>query len=220
MTMEFQNQVSLEGCAASSPSFSHENHGTRFYRFPLCISRLSGQEDLLPVLVPESRCELVQPGASLRLTGQLRSYNNPSGQGRRLILSIFPLTLEAGSGGDQNQILLQGNLCKPPILRRTPLGRNICDLMLAVPRPYGRTDYLPVIAWGQLAAEVSTLSVGDPLGLMGRVQSRSYQKVTEHGVEERVAYEVSMMDRREEPFLSEETLNPLDSVAFTSSNPL
>ena len=98
-----------------------------------------------------------------------------------------------GLGEPCNQILLSGSLCKPPILRRTPLGRSICDLMLAVPRRYGRADYLPVIAWGQLAARASGLQVGDRITLEGRVQSRTYHKVTETGTEERVAYEVSMM---------------------------
>ena len=114
------------------------------------------------------------------------------------MLTVHVQHLEPGLGEPRNQILLSGALCKPPILRRTPLGRQICDLMLAVPRRYGRADYLPVIAWGQLAIQASALEVGDALSLEGRVQSRTYRKVTDQGAEERVAYEVSMMHLLEE----------------------
>ena len=193
MTTPIQNDVLLEGCPLAEPAWSHENHGARFYRFPLQVPRLSGTPDILPVLVPEALVPQVIPGAQLRVGGQLRSFNNRSGVGSRLVLTVYAQRLKAGLGEPWNQILLSGTLCKPPILRRTPLGRQICDLMLAVPRRYGRADYLPVIAWGQLAVQASALTVGDPLALEGRVQSRTYHKVTGQGSEERVAYEVSMM---------------------------
>ena len=109
------------------------------------------------------------------------------------MLTVYAQEIEPGLEETVNQILLSGALCKPPIFRRTPLGRSICDLMLAVPRRYGRADYLPVIAWGQLAVRAGRLQVGDPLSLEGRVQSRTYRKVTDAGTEERTAYEVSMM---------------------------
>ena len=193
MTTQTRNEVLLEGTALETPSLYHENHATRFYRFPLQVPRLSGQVDTLPILVPEPLLARVTKGADLRVQGQLRSFNNRSGVGSRLVLTVYAQELQPGLDEPWNQIVLSGALCKPPIFRRTPLGRSICDLMLAVPRRYGRADYLPVIAWGQLAVKASRLRVGDPLALEGRVQSRTYHKVTDLGSEERVAYEVSMM---------------------------
>ena len=196
--MNNQNQVILEGQATEAPVLSHENHGARFYRFILQVPRLSGQSDLLPILTPEANLEQIRPGIPLSVQGQLRSFNNRTGVGSRLILSVYARNIREGTGVSRNRILLAGTICKPPIFRRTPLGRGICDIMLAVSRPYGRADYLPVIAWGQLALETSALHVGDPLELEGRVQSRIYHKVTEDGsTEERTAYEVSMMRRPE-----------------------
>lgn len=192
MTTQIRNEVLLEGIPSSQPEWSHENHGTQFYRFFLQVSRLSGTPDTLPVLLPEALLPQVQNQA-LRVQGQLRSFNNRSGVGSRLVLTVYAQTLTPGTGELCNHIALSGSLCKAPIFRRTPLGRSICDVMLAVPRRYGRADYLPVIAWGQLAAQVSRLRVGDPLSLEGRIQSRIYQKVTDAGTQERTAYEVSIM---------------------------
>jgi len=187
------NEAELIGTVRSAPAFSHENHGCRFYRLILQVPRLSGQADLLPVLAGEEQLAEARPGALLRVMGQLRSFNNKSGQGSRLVLAVFAQSLEPAADGAENRIVLAGTLCKPPILRRTPLGRCICDLMLAVPRRYGRADYLPVIAWGQLAARLSRRAVGGFVRLEGRVQSRVYTKVTPGGPEERTAYEVSVM---------------------------
>lgn len=192
MTTQIRNEVLLEGIPSSRPEWSHENHGTQFYRFFLQVPRLSGTPDTLPVLLPEALLPQVQNQA-LRVQGQLRSFNNRSGVGSRLVLTVYAQTLTPGTGELCNHIALSGSLCKAPIFRRTPLGRSICDVMLAVPRRYGRADYLPVIAWGQLAAQVSRLRVGDPLSLEGRIQSRIYQKVTDAGTQERTAYEVSIM---------------------------
>jgi len=191
--MTTQNNVLLEGLPLDAPAWSHENHGTQFYRFLLQVPRLSGTPDTLPVLLPEHLTGQVLPGEALRLEGQLRSFNNRSGVGSRLVLTVYGQTLQPGLGESCNQILLTGTVCKPPIFRRTPLGRSICDLMLAAPRRYGRADYLPVIAWGQLAVRSSEFQVGEAVSLEGRVQSRVYHKVTDSGTEERVAYEVSMM---------------------------
>ena len=188
-----RNEVELEGQVLTAPEFSHENHDTRFYRFSLQIPRLSGQWDILPVLIPESLTGQVIPGEPLRLTGQLRSFNNRSQQGRRLVLSVHVQSLLPCQGEPCNRILLSGRLCKTPILRRTPLGRSICDLMLAVPRRYSRTDYLPVIVWGRLALEAAGLPVSAPVTLEGRIQSREYTKVTDDGPCQRTAYEVSVM---------------------------
>ena len=194
MTIETRNEVLLEGTALEAPVLSHENHGTRFYRFPLEVPRLSGTPDTLPVLLPEPLLDIVQTEAPLRVQGQLRSFNNRSGVGNRLVLTVFAQAWEPAAGEPCNRILLSGALCKPPTFRRTPLGRSICDLMLAVSRRYGRADYLPVIAWGQLAVQAARLRVGDALSLEGRVQSRIYRKVLEDGtVQDRVAYEVSAM---------------------------
>ena len=195
-----QNYVELWGVADAAPVFSHENHGERFYRFPLRVERLSGQSDLPLILAPSAllgRVEITE-GTPLRVIGQLRSFNNRSGHGSRLVISTFAQSIELGDGGHFNRILLTGVLCKPPTLRRTPLGRSICDMILAVNRRYGRADYLPCIAWGQVAAQVAQMQVGDRLTLEGRVQSRTYLKQTDEGSEERTAYEVSVMQLLEE----------------------
>ena len=181
MTTQTRNEVLLEGTALEAPVLSHENHGTRFYRFPLEVPRLSCTPDTLPVLLPEPLLDTVQTEAPLRVQGQLRSFNNRSGVGNRLVLTVYAQAIQPGTEEPCNRILLSGALCKPPIFRRTPLGRSICDLMLAVSRRYGRADYLPVIAWGQLAVRAARLQVGDPLSLEGRVQSRAYRKVLEDG---------------------------------------
>ena len=193
MTTQTCNEVLLVGTALDVPALSHENHGARFYRFSLEVPRLSGQADVLPVLLPEPVLLPLSPGSPVRIRGQLRSFNNRSGVGSRLVLTVYAQEAEHGDGAAQNHIRLSGSLCKPPVYRRTPLGRSICDLMLAVPRRYGRADYLPAIAWGQLAARCARLQVGDGLTLEGRIQSRTYKKVTDAGTQDRVAYEVSIM---------------------------
>ena len=195
-----QNHVELCGVAAAEPRYSHENHGQRFYKFPLRVDRLSGQADV-PVVVASERLLgrlPVERGKPLRVVGQLRSFNNKSGQGSRLVITVLAQELSEHVGEAFNRILLSGVLCKQPYLRRTPLGRSICDIILAVNRRYGRADYLPCIAWGQVAAEVAQMSVGDRLALEGRVQSRAYTKMLDTGPEERVAFEVSIMQLAED----------------------
>ena len=193
MTTHAQNNVLLEGIPLAAPELSHETHDTRFYRFFMDIPRLSGQSDHIPVLLPEPLVPQVQPGIPLCVQGQMRSFNNRSGSGSRLVLTVYALTLLPPEGTPCNEIILAGALCKPPVFRRTPLGRSICDLMLAVSRRYGRSDYLPVIAWGQLATLCSSYEVGDSIRLEGRIQSRTYRKVLDDHTEIRVAYEVSML---------------------------
>ena len=193
---ETRNDLLLRGTAAAEPAFSHENHGQRFYRFPLSVRRLSGQADVLQVIATGEQLSHLLPltGRRLEIQGQLRSFNNKSGQGSRLVISAFTRLLVETAGEDVNIIELKGAICKPPVLRRTPLGRCICDMMLAVNRRYGRADYLPCIAWGQVAMVTGQLPVGSTLALEGRVQSRAYRKVLEDGtIQERVAYEVSAM---------------------------
>lgn len=189
------NRVRLCGRAAGEPKLSHINHGESFYRFPLSVERLSGQEDRLPVILPRPLLEAhpVHTGDVLTLTGQLRSFNNRSGQGPRLVISVFVRELIPGGAAPFNQIQLSGILCKTPTLRRTPLGREICDLILAVNRRYGRADYLPCIAWGVIAQQTAILPVGSRLTVEGRVQSRGYTKTVDGVEQERTAYEVSIM---------------------------
>ncbi len=202
---ETRNLVRLRGTAAGEPRFSHENHGQRFYRFPFAVRRLSGQADTLHVIATGEQLEGLLPleGRRLSLEGQLRSFNNKSGTGSKLVISVFARTLlPAEEGEDLNMIELQGVICKPPILRRTPLGRCISDMMLAVNRRYGRADYLPCIAWGQVAMLTGRMDVGETLSLEGRVQSRAYTKVVDGQPQERTAFEVSIMhlvDEWEEP---------------------
>ena len=190
-----QNYVELWGTAEQDPAPSHENHGQKFCKFSLRVERLSGQADFPVIVVNDQMLQRfpIQRGQSLRIVGQLRSFNNKSGQGNRLIITVLAHTIEPGDGEHFNRILLSGVICKQPTLRRTPLGRSICDIILAVNRHYGRADYLPCIAWGQVAARVSQMGVGDRLALEGRVQSRNYMKVLDTGAEERTAYEVSVM---------------------------
>ena len=189
------NRVQLCGAVHSAPTFSHENHGVPFYSFSLSIPRLSGVDDVLPILLPATLLDAnpISVGEMTSLDGQLRSFNNRSGVGNKLVLAVYAQELQEPLGEPCNQITLTGSLCKPPILRRTPLGRSICDMMLAAPRHYGRADYLPVIAWGQLALQASRLQTSDTITLSGRIQSRSYHKVTDSGTEERTAYEISAL---------------------------
>ena len=191
-----KNTVVLCGTARCEAIFSHENHGERFYRFSLQVRRLSQQFDCLPVLLTAQQLEPLLPltGRHLMVEGQLRSFNNKSGQGSKLVISVLARTIQdAPLSCDTNRVELTGVICKPPILRRTPLGRCICDIMLAVNRRYGRADYLPCIAWGQVAMITGQMAVGDCLSLEGRVQSRIYTKVIEGCAQERTAYEVSIM---------------------------
>ena len=193
---ETRNLVQLRGTAAGEPAFSHENHGQQFYRFPFSIRRLSGQADVLHVIATREqlRGHLPLEGRRLAVEGQLRSFNNKSGCGSKLVISVFARMLEAADGEeDLNSIQLRGVICKPPVLRRTPLGRCISDMMLAVNRRYGRADYLPCIAWGQVAMITGRMDVGETLSLEGRVQSRAYTKVIEGCAQERTAFEVSVM---------------------------
>ena len=189
------NRVELCGTALEAPALSHVNHGCAFYRFPLSVLRLSGQPDKLQIIAPQSLLASlpVSPGDTVAVTGQLRSFNNKSGQGSRLVLSVFAQSMTPGGTAPLNRIQLSGILCKQPVLRRTPLGREICDMILAVNRRYGRADYLPCIAWGAVAQQAAAMTTGDRLTIEGRVQSRTYTK-TEGGVStERTAYEVSIM---------------------------
>ena len=199
------NRVALCGTVLAAPVLSQGTHGWAFCCCPLSGARLSGQPDKLQVIAPQPLLDAlpVSPGDTVTVTGQLRSFNNKSGQGSRLVISVFAQTLTAGGAGPLNRIQLSGILCKQPVLRRTPLGREICDMILAVNRRYGRADYLPCIAWGAVAQQAACLHTGQRFTAEGRVQSRVYTK-NENGVlTDRTAYEVSIMRPAEvEEFLT------------------
>ena len=189
------NMISLRGELVGLPEFSHENHGRFFYRFELDVPRLSGTVDRLPVIAESSllnRLDL-SGGDMIGVTGQIRSHNLRSDGSRRLLIFVFASDLNAEEGDPVNHVLLEGPLCREPTYRRTPLGREICDAMLAVPRAFRRADYVPCILWGRTAQEVSVCHARDRVRVCGRLQSRRYTKVTEEGPVERVAYEVSAL---------------------------
>lgn len=187
------NHIALVGCLASGVRYSHSNHGRRFDSFYLEVSRLSGAVDRLQIIAPEELLAAtpVTDGDGLQVSGQIRSYNNRSSEGRRLIISVLAEELQITSAPHDNCVSLRGIICKDPVYRRTPLGREICDVMLAVNRPYHRADYLPCILWGKCAQEVSCYPVGTPLALTGRLQSREYIKMIDGIAEQRTAYEIS-----------------------------
>ena len=192
------NTVFLRGCVRGAPTASHETRGERFDRLTLEVERLSGAVDRVPVLARSQLLdELELPeageGAKLCVRGELRSFNNRSGVGARLVITVFAKELWFEPGPDENEVILSGTLCKPPTHRMTPLGREICDLMLAVNRRYGRSDYLPCIAWGAAAREAALWDMGTPVSLRGRIQSRNYNKTVEGETVEKTAYEVSVI---------------------------
>ncbi len=199
------NAITLRGTLAALPEFSHENHGRRFYRFVLEVPRLSGAVDLLPVIAQEQLVLELDPtgGDMLTVTGQIRSHNQRVDGVRHLMIFVFASSVSAECGEPVNDVLLEGPLCKEPTFRRTPLGREICDAMLAVPRAFRRADYLPCILWGRTAQEISSCHVRDRIRIYGRLQSRVYNKLTDEGLIERTAYEISALQAE---ILEEDTI--------------
>ena len=189
------NSIAVRGSLQNLPQFSHENHGKRFYSFTLEVPRLSGAVDLLPVVAEESLVQALDPcaGDMIRLTGQIRSHNQRTDTGRRLLIFIFATELWVEDGEPMNEVTVEGPLCREPTFRRTPLGREICDVMLAVPRAFRRADYLPCILWGRTAQEVSACHTRDCIRIYGRLQSRIYTKLLPEGAIERTAYEISAL---------------------------
>lgn len=189
------NQITLRGSLSSLPEFSHENHGKRFFRFFLVVPRLSGAVDTLPVIAEEAVLDTLDlsAGEMLTITGQVRSHNVQLDGRRHLLIFVFASTLVCEDGEPINDVILEGSICREPTYRRTPLGREICDVMLAVPRAFQRADYLPCILWGRTAQDASQCHTRDKIRILGRLQSRTYTKVTENGPEERVAYEISAL---------------------------
>ena len=193
------NQVTMMGEIVSAFQFSHEVFGEGFYMVELAVSRLSNYSDYIPLMVSERLIDTEQDytGQFIRISGQFRSYNRHEEKKNRLVLSAFVRELEFLDEIDENektnQIFLDGYICKEPIYRKTPLGREIADVLLAVNRSYGKSDYIPCICWGRNARFASGFTVGCHIQIVGRVQSREYVKrISEEEVEHRVAYEVSV----------------------------
>ena len=189
------NQIILRGTLKELPIFSHENHGRKFFSFFLEVPRLSGTVDTLPIIAEESILNTIDlsGGEMITVYGQIRSHNVRTEERRKLLIFVFATTLAAEDGDPVNDVFVEGYVCRTPTIRRTPLGREICDMMLAVKRPYSRADYLPCILWGRTAQEAACCDVRDYLRISGRLQSRGYTKVTAEGSEDRVAYEVSAL---------------------------
>ena len=197
------NRVCLEGKIASGFSYSHEMYGEKFYRTDILVCRASDFKDSIPVMVSQKLVDMDGAhlsdyiGCDVKVIGQFRSYNKHEEEKRRLELFVFVQEFsfqeeECRGCEHNNQIFLRGYLCKPPVYRRTPKGKKIADILLAVNRPYGKSDYIPCIVWGRNAVLAARLKVGSAVRVSGRIQSREYTKVlSDEESETRVAYEVS-----------------------------
>ena len=193
------NQVSVAGEIVSEFKFSHEVFGEGFYSLEIRVGRLSDSYDLIPLMISERLMDVKADyrGQYIEVLGQFRSYNRHEASRNRLVLSVFArevsICQEEDSTVKPNHIYMDGYICKPPVYRKTPLGREIADLLVAVNRPYGKSDYIPCICWGRNARFAEKFQVGEHIQLWGRIQSREYQKkLSENEVEKRVAYEVSV----------------------------
>ena len=193
------NQVSVSGEIVSGFTFSHEVFGEGFYMVDILVRRLSDSADQIPVMISERLIDVSGDyvGEYIRIGGQFRSYNRHEEKKNRLVLSVFAREVEFLDGemenAKTNQIFLDGYICKPPVYRKTPLGREIADLLIAVNRPYGKSDYIPCICWGRNARFASGFEVGGHAQIWGRNQRREYvKKLSETESERRIAYEVSV----------------------------
>ena len=193
------NKVTVIGTIVSEFTFSHAVYGEGFYQVDLSVNRLSEQADVIPLLISERLIDVTMDyrGCTIEATGQFRSYNRHEGMKNRLVLSVFVREVnfmeEFTDYTKTNQIFLDGYICKEPIYRKTPLGREIADLLVAVNRPYGKSDYIPCICWGRNARFAGKLAVGEHVAVWGRIQSREYQKkVGNDEIVNKVAYEVSV----------------------------
>lgn len=195
------NKAILAGRIAQELEVDHVLFGERFYSTKICVPRLSGTVDILPLTIPERACEkLPQVGDTIRAVGQLRSYNKHTESRSKLIITLFCHYIEfTDEYVSENKIDIKGYLCKEAIFRTTPFLREICDIIIAVNRSYNKSDYLPCIAWGRNAAFAKNLSVGAPITISGRFQSREYvKKIDEKTEEVRTAYEISCSTLEEE----------------------
>jgi len=193
------NQVTVMGEIVSDFTFSHEIFGEGFYLVDVKVQRLSESVDVIPVMTSERLIDVNADykGALISVSGQFRSYNRHEERRNKLVLSVFAREIEfvdeVEESAKSNQIFLDGYICKPPIYRKTPLGREIADVLLAVNRPYGKSDYIPCICWGRNARYAGSFQVGDRCMIWGRIQSREYvKKLDEETMEKRVAFEVSV----------------------------
>ena len=194
------NQVTIAGEVVSEFTFGHEVYGEHFYIVNIAVCRLSNSYDVIPVMVSERLIDVTSDyrGCVLQVSGQFRSYNRHEENRNRLVLSVFAREAVLASQEDEdeqnpNHIFLDGYVCKHPVYRKTPLGREIADVLLAVNRPYGKSDYIPCICWGRNARFADKFEVGSHIQIWGRIQSREYQKkIAEDQYEKRVAYEVSV----------------------------
>lgn len=193
------NQVTIMGEIISDFTFSHEIFGEGFYMVDVLVPRLSDSTDTIPLMISERLMDVEKDykGACVAVTGQFRSYNRHEEKKNKLVLSVFVREIEfieqIEENEKTNQIFLDGYICKEAIYRKTPLGREIADILLAVNRPYGKSDYIPCISWGRNARFANTFKVGDRCRIWGRIQSREYmKKISEEEVERRIAYEVSV----------------------------
>lgn len=193
------NQVVIMGEIISEFSYSHEIYGEGFYMVDVLVTRLSESADVIPLMISERLLDVTKDyrGTKIMVTGQFRSYNRHEERKNKLVLSVFAREIEfieeIGESSKTNQIFLDGYICKAPIYRKTPLGREIADLLLAVNRPYGKSDYIPCICWGRNARFASGFEVGTRCAIWGRIQSREYvKKISDAEAERRTAYEVSV----------------------------
>lgn len=193
------NQVSIIGEIVSAFQFSHEVFGEGFYMVDVQVKRLSNSEDIIPLMISERLIDVTQDYSNeyIQVSGQFRSYNRHDEKKNKLVLSVFVRELEFVEEEVEstkiNQVGLDGYICKPPVYRKTPLGREIADLLVAVNRPYGKSDYIPCICWGRNARFASSFEVGGHVKVLGRIQSREYvKKLNDIETEKRVAYEVSV----------------------------
>ena len=189
-----KNEVILNGKIVSDFEYNHEMMEEKFYLTYISVQRSSGTEDKIPVMISE---KLIDPGIKYKnknvfLYGQYRSRNKQQDDGIHLSLYVFTQHIELlPNSCDQNEIILEGFICKKPTFRTTPFGRELSDILLAVPRMYGKSDYIPCICWGRNAHYASRLNVGDQVNVKGRIQCRSYEKIIDGIVEDRIAYEIS-----------------------------
>jgi single-stranded DNA-binding protein len=193
------NQVTIIGEVVKDFEYSHEVFGEGFYLLEVAVKRLSTSSDIIPLMISERLMNVKDSyvGKIIEVTGQFRSYNRHEENHNRLVLSVFVrevrLLDEYDDDNNPNQIVLDGYICKQPVYRKTPLGREIADILLAVNRPYGKSDYIPCICWGRNARFAQKFEVGGHLKIWGRIQSREYQKkISEEDYEKRVAFEVSV----------------------------
>ena len=189
------NSVTLSGTVVGEPTFSHEVYGEKFYEVTLSVKRLSGMEDFLPISISEHLLsDKFRNSNNVSVSGQFRSYNKTVEDKSKLMLTVFVRDVnEYDDTVNPNMLELTGFVCKPPIYRTTPFNREICDLLLAVNRQYNKSDYIPCIVWGRNARFAGGLSVGEHINVVGRVQSRNYQKrLPDDTVVTRTAYEVSV----------------------------